>query len=659
MTHRDGTMKQKLIRLFAALALIMAAFGARAQFTPGQILTASQLNSALATKLPITGGTLTGPLTVPTLAATTSITAPTQATGDSTANAATTQFVSNSILNRLTHVSNNAGLKSITTTILGIFTTIRRDGFSTAGDGGKMDYVWSVSACSLNAGAGDNGSQVQAAGVGCWNWDPSGMKVTPMVFGATGNGTADDTAAVAAALAAQAGKTLYLGNYLYGISSTLTVNANIEGDGGGQGLYTATCTSGIRVLAAGFDAISINAPHLVVNHVCLDVAGGVTSASAGIKSIGAQHSTVIQNSQINGICNAIEISGTGTTQNINSKALNNVIRPVNSSSCSGIWLGGSSNTAATVDTIVQGNEVQCGNSTSAVGMKIDDAGGAYVSQNDFYMCNYGTVIDPGASQQITWMYFFDTVLGDTSGTYALWLAPTGSSGAIKGIQCVDCWASSSNSKGAYIDATTGTINGVHFIGSRFYNNKGDGLDVIAGTNVSVDASTFCGNNASAGSNGDVWLASGVTGIRVRDNNFNGACDGESSASAFGVQLNSNATVTLTGNDFVGITTPVAGSPTGTSVVANNNGLDSTMPTVAAAASITLSNSAPTYYITGSSTSITTISGAWNGRVVRLWPAGSPVVTFATGGNICNAFTPTQNVPIIAWYNQSGSCWLLK
>ena len=61
-------MKKILTRVFAC-AIVLAAFSqfALGQFAPGQILTAAQLNAAFANVLPITGGTLTGPLTVPML----------------------------------------------------------------------------------------------------------------------------------------------------------------------------------------------------------------------------------------------------------------------------------------------------------------------------------------------------------------------------------------------------------------------------------------------------------------------------------------------------------------------------------------------------------------------------------------------------------------
>ena len=53
-----------------SLLLLLACSVAHAQFTPGQVLTAAQLNSQFSLYVPIAGGTLTGPLTVPSVSAT-------------------------------------------------------------------------------------------------------------------------------------------------------------------------------------------------------------------------------------------------------------------------------------------------------------------------------------------------------------------------------------------------------------------------------------------------------------------------------------------------------------------------------------------------------------------------------------------------------------
>ena len=64
----------KKLRIWALLAILAFAWRpAVAQFAAGQILTAAQLNAAFASVLSLAGGTLTGPLTVPTLTVTTAL----------------------------------------------------------------------------------------------------------------------------------------------------------------------------------------------------------------------------------------------------------------------------------------------------------------------------------------------------------------------------------------------------------------------------------------------------------------------------------------------------------------------------------------------------------------------------------------------------------
>lgn len=64
---------KKIKNWLVGLLALSLSVAASAQFAPGQILTAAQLNTAFANVLPIAGGTLTGPLTVPTLTATTAL----------------------------------------------------------------------------------------------------------------------------------------------------------------------------------------------------------------------------------------------------------------------------------------------------------------------------------------------------------------------------------------------------------------------------------------------------------------------------------------------------------------------------------------------------------------------------------------------------------
>jgi hypothetical protein len=65
-------------------------------------------------------------------------------------------------------VDSNATLVLLTSTTA----TVYRAGFTTPGDGGGAVYIWTSAACSINAGAGDNGSQIPTVGGGSWRLSP-------------------------------------------------------------------------------------------------------------------------------------------------------------------------------------------------------------------------------------------------------------------------------------------------------------------------------------------------------------------------------------------------------------------------------------------------------------------------------------------------------
>lgn len=124
----------------------------------------------------------------------------------------------------MSSVPTNAALKALSA-VTGA--TVRRLGFYAAGDGGAADYTLSSSPCSLNSGVGDNGVQVQAQG-GCWNISAASELLSPLIWGAVGDGTTDDTAAVQAAIdgaSCSLGVPLIFdGRHLYDITSSLTMN---------------------------------------------------------------------------------------------------------------------------------------------------------------------------------------------------------------------------------------------------------------------------------------------------------------------------------------------------------------------------------------------------------------------------------------------------
>ena len=136
-------------------------------------------------------------------------------------------------------VATNAALQALSTATT---STVTRLGFYAAGDTAPLIYTASGSACSLNAGNGDNGSQVKSANSLCWIANfPSGPRGVKE-WGAYGDGSHDDTTAVQAAVTSlpTSGGTINFPQGTYKLSSTIQV---------GNGTSSAASTTTGIVLA--------------------------------------------------------------------------------------------------------------------------------------------------------------------------------------------------------------------------------------------------------------------------------------------------------------------------------------------------------------------------------------------------------------------------
>jgi hypothetical protein len=126
-----------------------------------------------------------------------------------------------------TAVSNTA-LSAIASTA---YPQVTRLGYATTGDSPPVIFLPSGSACSLNSGAGDGGSQVPSADGKCWLGQFQSIAWAKQ-FGAACNGTTDDTAPITAAMAAlstRGGGHVFTGQSgcRVAVSGNLTIPANV------------------------------------------------------------------------------------------------------------------------------------------------------------------------------------------------------------------------------------------------------------------------------------------------------------------------------------------------------------------------------------------------------------------------------------------------
>jgi len=409
--------------------------------------------------------------------------------------------------------------------------------------------------------------------------------------------------------------------------------------------------SGLRAGVANLSLLSLPSGSVAENfYIDMSDSGTISNSSGSAISLGASAtSVVINNIWVDSPC--VGVSMNGNTNYL----LNSYIGNVAGASCGGVEVGYLTTNAATVDQVVINTTVQ-GNVTtrSGFGLSIKDAGGMALYNDDFLYTTVGTQIVPGANQQVIWLSATSSALGDSTPAQGLVINPSSSTGLVRGLQFVGDWTATNASQDsvAINNTASGTVSDIYFVGHRAYASHGSGFSVNGASNVSIDNTHICGVDGYG-----VWIAPSVGNVQIRGTEIANTCAGQSGfADIAAIALaGSNSNVVITGNDLGGNTALIAGSPIGESVVKGNGTLDSYAPSIASASTITLNNAAPTYDITGS-TSVSTISGAWNGREVRLISTSGPI-SFLTTGNICNALTSVINVQVEGWYG--GSCWHLK
>lgn len=494
-------------------------------------------------------------------------------------------------------------------------------------------------------------------------------------FGAKCDGRADDSAAINAALKAAAGSvrvvTIPPGPGC-AIGSTIYVPGGVTLQGAGQtfggGLSAAVRDLDPMIQLTGTGAtvrdLFVNAAAAGVNRSGWAIRGATVGAPA--KGV---NNALISHVWIDRPCGGIDISGSYNV--IENTSISQPQNAPGGSGCEGVRWGRLTAYGASVDGKIDYLEIIDGALPYAqaadAGIEIQDSGGIFVHALSVYGTRTGTLIDPGlaggagGNQAVVYSYIHNSALGDTQYAAGLLIDTLRPDAVISAFNCIDCWSSSSAAGDIVIRNTGGgKIDGLHFNALRSLGFYAPGGAPTPAINVNVGAGsdvTFTGGSVICGyTTAGLAFGDGVSGFTVDASRIGDRCEtnaGPSGAAAL-LLAGRNDRAVITGNTLTVVTgVAVSGSPIGDSQAANNIGLGLT-PSIAGGPTIALTGINAIYRITGTSL-VTTIKGFWNNREVMLVPVDG-TVTFATGGNLCNAVTVTRDTPVRAVFDPSAACW---
>ena len=558
----------------------------------------------------------------------------------------------------LVQVPSNSSLLAIPTSQL---SNVYRAGFYNPGDGGDAWYSLSNAPCALSSGNGDNGSQVKASNGNCWiaNVPPTGWR--PEMFGAVRNGTTNVAASVQAAANAAQGGRLNFGPYWYCVGTPISIKDNTRVEGVGRGDW-GNAVAGLRACAQNMTSVLTLGNSVYVGH--LHIAGanaGVNTSGVGIATPSGVRHIVIDNVWLDGSC-------VGTTLNGNTLTItDSYITGQQGAGCGGIMVGNLTTGTLTSDVRIRGVTISTAQTNQAdYDTFIADCGGCSIDgYSDFLFAKRGFVIEPGAGQAVKGGFFNNSALGDSNTEYATTINTANSSAVVADITFSASWsASSAGNAGVMIaNNSNGVVSNISFLGHRAYNNVGWGYVLYPGiTNVRISDNQFCNNGQGGADSADILLQSGVSKIQLVGNHHQGLCGWPPSLyePTWGVYLaGNNSNIIITGNNLTGSSsTHIYGTPVGDSLIASNLGIEGGFASTASSGgTLSLSSVWPRWGITNTA-AISNITGGWNSRSVMLYPAAG-VISFTTGGNICNAMTSPAGSYVIASYDIGSTCWLLK
>jgi len=536
-----------------------------------------------------------------------------------------------------------------------------RLGFRVPGDGGYAEYNWVTYACDRP----DDGYEVQPnTGTGCWIADFAGRKPAPEVWGAYGDGSRDDTAAITKAFAhigIRGGKLYGLDGSDYAVSATINIPPDSCFVGAGSD------RSSIVLLNGGVSPVIFLDSRACLEDVKID-ATPQTGPGVVIQvgTDGDSHRARLDRVYTSKGCIAVDVNGS-------SHAIDRsyFYEMAAVGGCGGIRVGHNTQGGGTVELRVSETIVGCGVYPQVPdwGMLFEDSGGAYIGPSvDNIGCQYGTIIRPNTTQEVAFSFFNGMVLGDTNQQNGL-LIDTSGTGSVRGNAFNQTWTAASIGKAGVKIRNTGSgqITGTVFTGHRAYLNFANGVEIDAPAGAGTITETYFNGLRVCGTQSGTDLVIGNNlAVTLQNSRLGKQCDGNVAGSttglSYGIGLGANVTLFATGNDltYTGpeFWAPVSGIPAGNSVTAGNKGVDTNSgATYASAATVTLLFAEKYIHLTGTAT-VNTITPAWSGQELCVI-SDTGAVSFGTSGNIrATNFLSGQYAMVCGHYDGTYAKWYL-
>jgi hypothetical protein len=314
-------------------------------------------------------------------------------------------------------------------------------------------------------------------------------------YGAVGNGVADDTAAIQAAL--NTGRPVYvpLGNYkVSGLLTLATDGQVLRGAGVGSALVTSSATAVILRITAGL----VHVRDLTLNASVARTAG----AYIDIVNVGYAH---IHDMLLQNMTHGIRLAGS----QVAGVRIHDITMNLGHGTGAGIEVKNAIDTVIS-DVLISGTSAGV---QMASAVTVTNCGDLMLRHVSSVYAGSGLVVAPGAADVVQYLVvegcLFDTGSGAGINVQA--------AGLVQSMKVANTWACSNTAGGIILNTTgAGVVQQTDIINTITSNNGLHGILINA---AAVTGTSIIGSSGGANTGSGVWIAAGCNRFRVVNSTY--------------------------------------------------------------------------------------------------------------------------------------------